>query len=91
MKPIIMSTLAIVIGMLPMAVGMGAAGKQIRQPLGIVSFGGMIVSTALTLYIIPALYFLTTKAHPEQDKIMENVDKLNPETDNNEPDLTDEN
>ncbi|MFB3844239.1 MAG: efflux RND transporter permease subunit [Candidatus Cloacimonadaceae bacterium] len=91
LKPIIMSTLAIVIGMLPMAVGMGAAGKQIRQPLGIVSFGGMIVSTALTLYIIPALYFLTTKAHPEQDKIMGNVDNLNPETDNNEPDLTDEN
>ncbi|HOV16844.1 MAG TPA: efflux RND transporter permease subunit [Candidatus Cloacimonadota bacterium] len=91
LKPIIMSTLAIVIGMLPMAVGMGAAGKQIRQPLGIVSFGGMIVSTALTLYIIPALYFLTTKAHPEQDKIMGNVDNQSPEPDNNIAALSDEN
>jgi len=76
---------------LPMAVGMGAAGKQIRQPLGIVSFGGMIVSTALTLYIIPALYFLTTKAHPEQDKIMGNVDNQSPEPDNNIAALSDEN
>lgn len=62
LKPIVMSTLAIIIGMLPMALGMGSAGKEIRQPLGIVSIGGLIVSALLTLIIIPALYFLTTKA-----------------------------
>ncbi len=61
LKPIIMSTLAIMIGMLPMALGMGSAGKELRQPLGIVSIGGLIVSAILTLVIIPALYYLTTK------------------------------
>jgi hydrophobic/amphiphilic exporter-1 (mainly G- bacteria), HAE1 family len=62
LKPIIMSTLAIVIGMLPMALGIGSAGKEMRQPMGIVSIGGLIVSAILTLAIIPSLYFLTTKA-----------------------------
>ncbi len=62
LKPIVMSTLAIIIAMLPMALGMGSAGKEIRQPLGIVSIGGLFVSALLTLIIIPSLYYLTTKA-----------------------------
>ncbi len=37
------------------------AGAEMRQPLGVVSIGGIIVSTLLTLYVIPALYYLTTK------------------------------
>ncbi len=61
LKPIIMSTLAIVIGMLPMALGVGASGKEIRMPMGIVSIGGLLVSTFLTLVIIPAFYYLTSK------------------------------
>ncbi len=60
-KPIIMSTLAIVIGMLPMALGIGEAGKEMRMPMGIVSIGGLIASTFLTLIIIPAFYYLTSK------------------------------
>ncbi len=61
LKAILMSTVAIVLGMLPMALGMGAAGKEFRQPMGIVSIGGLIVSAFLTLFVIPALYRLTTK------------------------------
>ena len=61
LKPIIMSTLSIIIGMLPMAVGIGSSGKQLRQSMGIVSIGGLVVSTFLTLIIIPAFYYLTTK------------------------------
>jgi HAE1 family hydrophobic/amphiphilic exporter-1 len=61
LKPIIMSTLAIILGMMPMALGMGSAGKEMRQPLGIVSIGGLLISALLTLVIIPSLYFLTTK------------------------------
>ncbi len=61
LKPIIMSTLAIVLGMMPMAMGIGSAGKEFRQSMGIVSIGGLIVSSFLTLVVIPAFYYLTTK------------------------------
>jgi len=55
LKPILMSTIAIILGMLPMALGMGPAGREIRQPMGIVSIGGLAVSTVLTLLVIPAM------------------------------------
>lgn len=61
LKPIIMSTLSIVIGMLPMAIGVGSSGKEFRQSMGVVSIGGLIVSTFLTLVIIPAFYYLSTR------------------------------
>jgi HAE1 family hydrophobic/amphiphilic exporter-1 len=60
-KPILMSTVAIIMGMMPMALGVGSSGVEIRRPLGIVSIGGLIVSTILTLYMIPAFYYLTTQ------------------------------
>jgi hydrophobic/amphiphilic exporter-1 (mainly G- bacteria), HAE1 family len=60
LKPILMSGVAIIFGMLPMALGIGEAGSEMRQPLGVVSIGGIIVSTFMTLYVIPSLYFLTT-------------------------------
>lgn len=61
LKPIIMSNLAIILGMLPMAMGIGSAGKEFRQSMGVVSIGGLIMSTILTLFVIPTLYYLTTK------------------------------
>ncbi|HRY84735.1 MAG TPA: efflux RND transporter permease subunit, partial [Candidatus Cloacimonadota bacterium] len=61
LKPIIMSTLAIVIGMLPMALGVGSSGKEFRMSMGIVSIGGLIVSTFLTLVLIPVLNYISTK------------------------------
>lgn len=61
LKPILMATIAIILGMLPMAMGIGAAGKEFRQPLGIVSIGGLVVSSVLTLVVIPAVYNLTTR------------------------------
>lgn len=62
LKPQIMSSIAIILGMLPLALGIGDAGKEIRMPLGVVAIGGLIVSTILTLFVIPALYYLTSKA-----------------------------
>ena len=57
LKPIIMSTLAIILGMLPMALGIGDAGKEMRIPLGIVSIGGLMASTFLTLFVLPSVYY----------------------------------
>lgn len=69
LKPIIMSTLAIILGMLPLAMGIGAAGVELRMPLGVVSIGGLLVSTALTLFIIPAFYYLTAKSDKKAEPI----------------------
>ena len=68
LKPIIMATVAIILGMLPMALGFGAAGREFRQPMGIVSIGGLVVSTLLALVVIPALYNLTTKSAPATEE-----------------------
>jgi len=57
-----MSTIAIMLGMMPLALGIGDAGAEIRQPMGIVSIGGLIVSAVFTLVVIPAIYNLTTKS-----------------------------
>jgi len=58
LKPIVMSTLAIILGMLPLAIGIGSSGVELRQPLGVVSVGGLLVSTVLTLFVVPAFYYL---------------------------------
>ncbi|GAB4330689.1 MAG: efflux RND transporter permease subunit [Calditrichia bacterium] len=61
LKPIIMSSIAIILGMLPMALGLGSAGREVREPMGIVAIGGLIVSTVLSLLVIPVLYNLTMR------------------------------
>ena len=58
LRPIMMSTIAIMLGMLPMALGIGDRGAEMRQPLGIVQIGGMIASMVLCLWIVPALDYL---------------------------------
>jgi hydrophobic/amphiphilic exporter-1 (mainly G- bacteria), HAE1 family len=54
-RPIMMTTLAALLGVLPIAAGIGA-GAELRQPLGIALVGGLIVSQFVTLYMTPTLY-----------------------------------
>jgi HAE1 family hydrophobic/amphiphilic exporter-1 len=61
-KPIVMATVAIILGMLPLALGIGASGVEIRQPMGIVAIGGLAVSTVLTLIVLPAILNLGTRS-----------------------------
>ncbi len=54
LKPIIMTSLATVFGLIPMAIGIG--GERTQAPLAIAVIGGLTVSTILTLFLVPALY-----------------------------------
>jgi len=55
LRPVLMTTLTTILGMLPLALGVGE-GSEIWQPMGIAIIGGLTFSTALTLVIIPVVY-----------------------------------
>ncbi|MCL2295269.1 MAG: efflux RND transporter permease subunit [Spirochaetes bacterium] len=55
LRPILIANIAAILGMLPMALGIGDAGVEMRQPMGLVSIGGIITSAFLSLIVIPAI------------------------------------
>ncbi|WP_143959524.1 efflux RND transporter permease subunit [Litoribacter populi] len=60
-RPILMTSLSTILGILPIALALGA-GAESRVPMGVVVIGGMAFSTILTLFVIPAVYtYLTSK------------------------------
>ena len=63
LRPIVMTAIAAVCGMLPLALALGA-GSQMLQPLAIAVIGGLTISVVLSLIVTPAIYYrLTRKSH----------------------------
>ena len=73
-RPILMTTLTTMLGVIPMAIAKGE-GAEIYAPLGQAISGGLLTSTIITLFIIPVLYFLTEKKSVNKNKIEESYEK----------------
>jgi multidrug efflux pump subunit AcrB len=63
LRPVLMTALAMMIGMVPMALALGEAGEQ-NAPLGRAVIGGLLVATVVTLFVVPVVYTLLRKDFP---------------------------
>jgi multidrug efflux pump subunit AcrB len=63
LRPVIMTALAMVIGMVPMAIGLGDGGEQ-NAPLGRAVIGGLLMATATTLFFVPVMYSVLRRKPP---------------------------
>jgi len=63
LRPVLMTALAMIIGMIPMALALGEAGEQ-NAPLGRAVIGGLLMATVVTLFIVPVVYTLLRKDFP---------------------------
>ena len=72
LRPVIMTALAMIIGMIPMALGLGEGGEH-NAPLGRAVIGGLLVATVATLFFVPAVFAIlrgrTTRADAPEARI----------------------
>ena len=72
-RPILMTSLATVLGAMPIALALGSAGRS-RMSMGIVIMGGLLFSLILTLYVIPAMY--TFLSRPKNFERMKRIERI---------------
>jgi hydrophobe/amphiphile efflux-1 (HAE1) family protein len=79
-RPILMTTLAMALGSLPIALGLGAASKS-RVPMGVAIVGGLLFALVLTLFVVPALYSYMASGtdDPKKAKLRNTTDPSTPE------------
>jgi multidrug efflux pump subunit AcrB len=67
LRPVVMTALAMIIGMLPMSLGLGEGGEQ-NAPLGRAVIGGLLVATFFTLFFVPVMYSLLRRKPPKKEE-----------------------
>jgi multidrug efflux pump subunit AcrB len=70
LRPVLMTALAMVIGMLPMSLGLGEGGEQ-NAPLGRAVIGGLFVATIATLFFVPVVFSLVHRQTPQPSSLPE--------------------
>jgi len=70
LRPIIMTSMAFILGVLPLVIASGA-GAQARQTIGWTVFGGMLAATSLAIFIVPVLFYTITKFAYGKEKLAE--------------------
>ncbi|MCG6927952.1 MAG: efflux RND transporter permease subunit [Acidobacteria bacterium] len=68
-RPVLMTTLSTVLGILPIALALGA-GSESRVPMGVAIIGGLLLGTGLTLYVVPAVYSYLTHELSAQERAL---------------------
>ncbi len=72
LRPVVMTALAMIIGMLPMSLGLGEGGEQ-NAPLGRAVIGGLLLATVTTLFFVPVMYSLLRTTAPKVDEELEEL------------------
>jgi HAE1 family hydrophobic/amphiphilic exporter-1 len=74
-RPIFMTAMTTILGLLMMGIGVGT-GAEMTQPMAIVTIGGLIYGTLLTLIVIPCIYSLLSREKKEEDTKKRFLDKI---------------
>jgi multidrug efflux pump subunit AcrB len=72
LRPVLMTALAMIIGMLPMSLGLGEGGEQ-NAPLGRAVIGGLLAATLTTLFFVPVVYSALRGKPPKVDPLVEQL------------------
>jgi multidrug efflux pump subunit AcrB len=72
LRPVLMTALAMILGMLPMSLGLGEGGEQ-NAPLGRAVIGGLLLATLSTLFFVPVMYSLLRGKARAPDKELESL------------------
>ena len=74
-RPVLMTATAMILGMLPMALGLGEGGEQ-NAPLGRAVIGGLLFATVTTLFVVPIFYtYLRTKPPADQERRLDEEER----------------
>jgi multidrug efflux pump subunit AcrB len=68
LRPVLMTALAMILGMLPMAIGLGEGGEQ-NAPLGRAVIGGLLAATFTTLFLVPVAYTVLRRGMPRKHEL----------------------
>ena len=72
LRPVLMTAMAMIIGMLPMSLGLGEGGEQ-NAPLGRAVIGGLLLATLTTLFFVPVMYSALRRKAPTTDPLLEDL------------------